>query len=452
MEIKHLYCYQLLWVKSIGYTMKAHRNSLMLILVLVSYCGHSEEPTAEILLKNLVAEEGESYFKKRDDVLSDKRGVDTILGLEMTKVDVRRMQWILGAWSQNEKAFREKLAYMDECEVRQRGSRSTKLSKLSPHIEFFCAGQSSMLEESRKLVPLMVEITWKYKGAEQKLWRKIGALGTIRYYGNATQARFCLDQVPSLENDSLADAAVDTALVLSEGSALKELEILSKEEGVPGKKFRDALARLACRQEALRQKMQDIITSAKYKERYPDPFHNIAQSKDLGVFYTLEKPDTWQLELCGRIIIGAWKYKIPERVNLYGPFLHYCDISGNRDFKTVLGPKDRDKVLKDYKPQARELVPIIIRCLWCWTEIMDDSRKLVLIELLASGADQTVLLPMIDVLTREKSEPVIRALCAMLLRIAPDEVESEIEKWKKDKPDSADSLDLALKTIRNLRK
>lgn len=414
-------------------------------------CAYGEESKAERLLAELTTAVGEPYFRKRDEVLADKNSLESILSFIPQNETAKRVQWILSAWRQDEKAFRAKLAYMDDLEIRQRGHIIPKVAKLPPDVAFFCEGHSSMLERSRKLVPLMIELIMKDQPDPARLWRKKAALGTIRYFGDVSHSSFCLDQVPLHEND-WADVSVDTALVISDGTAVKDLENRSAaSDGTEGK-YSEALKRLRVRQVALREKIHQIVERTEYRDRYPDPFYSIARKTDFGVIHTLEKSDAWEIEWFKRITIATWQYNMPERVNLYGAFLNLIDISGNRDFKNALQVEDTDKILKTYNAHARELVPVIIRCLWSWAEILDDSRKFILIELLSVSADRTSLPPLIDVLTREKSVPVRKALCEAILRIAPADAVSEIEKWQKKYPDSKKNLDLAVDILHNLLK
>lgn len=426
----------------------------ILISILIGFavpfaCG--EESKAERLLAELATAVGDPYSRKRDQVLADRNSLEAILASIPKNETAKRVQWILSAWHQDEKLFRAKLAYMDDLEVRQRGHIIPKVAKLPPDVSFFCEGHSSMLEHSRKLVPLMVELIMKDQPDPVRFWRRKAALGTIRYFGDAAHASFCLDQIPLLEND-WADASVDTALVITEGAAVKDLEERSVASGGTGEKYSDALKRLRVRQVALRQKLQQIVARSEYRERYPDPFYNIAKNTDLGVLHTLEKSDAWEIEWLKRITTATWQYNMPERVNLYGTFLNLIDISGNRDFKTALQAEDKDKILKKYNAHARELVPILIRCLWSWVEILDDSRKFILIDLLSASADRNTLLPLIDVLARERSVPARKALCEAILRIAPADAVSEVEKWGEKYPHSKKNLDLAVDILHDLNK
>ena len=416
-------------------------------VILVATAVVSEEgATPDKRLRELVEFAGEKYFQARDRLLAEPKALESIRRVVPADHGISMMREIVLGWTDSAEECRRFLTALDRVQdVFETGAILHRPgTQPDPSEASRCMGEHAMAEGQRT-VPVALELLWKGDLRRNRdEWRWVAALQVLGYYGGARHARFCLDLIPALPTADLVDVAVDTALTLGQQDALKELEERAHKADMP-KIYSDAIIRLQRRQEDLRKRLVIALREARKLEE--DPFRELADSRTIGILATLPPLESWQMQWAARIVLARWEYTSPYRRNLCGSFWNDARIV-EREYVGPLPERQRALVLNRYRSvEFRPIATFLCRYLWLWVDVLDESRKLVLAEVLTEHADSSVVPPLIAALSEEKSEAVATLLRQMIEKHGDQDAVRQIQNLIEKKPETKARLQATLDAL-----
>ncbi|MCX7804383.1 MAG: hypothetical protein N3A38_04240 [Planctomycetota bacterium] len=403
------------------------RSMILTGLVFVCAAEAAAGDAVEDVLDELLRLEGNAYIERRNRAMTiSERGREFREVLKKYGPDIHERKWmvrVLMAWIENRAEYMSYQAALREMEFRHYSSILLPKNQPPPTLgSRFLEG-----EKGSRFVPLAMEMVWKGETIRHKEWMKHSAFELIGNYGEPADAAFCLWLVPRLREEEFADAAVDVALALGGQDALKELHWLAGGNDETAKAYQNALERLRVRQIEVNKRL--ISLSLRIWET---PLYKLdwSRPRDIGVLKSLIELEFWEMQWTRQVILCAWEYAMRHRNGDYLAFrgFHGCDIAGHNDIPEPISKEKSQAIITRYKAAyGRQFMPLILHELSAWGSFLDESRKLLLIEMIDGHADATVARPLARLLRKEPNERVAEEI-ARVLGAAGDEKSIEYLK------------------------